>query len=290
MILLIAKILLIIALIFICEAGVTKISNILNRRIAEARGETKVKKESKSLKTINTKMMGAKKFTSMHSRIENKLRASGNPFKLTPFTYYMWKVLGWVIATVLSFSSGYGFITACMLGVMGFFLVDLLHLINDADDNKKINKDLPDINDTLTIQTSAGVVLGLALTEIADIASLKRLRADLTMLAANINVTKNPDEALSKFVENYVGFYELEAFVLALQQALKTGKSKDILKGQSSILKENKLFIIEDETKRIDSGTVILLSLLLFVGAIAIVFFSFKSQISENLNQMFYNG
>lgn len=177
------------------------------------------------------------------------------------------------------------FLYNCYSYDCSFFSIDIIYYFSNLDDNKKILNDLPDICDILNVQTTAGVGLGTALCEVYDIPKCKRFKKALIELAAQINITKNPADAIDRFVSRF-NLIELKSFALSIKQALQTGKSKDILNKQSDILKANNIFRIQERTKKIDSQLA-LIAVIIFFGVILFVVYSFSIQLNENLINIF---
>lgn len=281
------EIVLFISLFFIVMHFVKKFLTSLDKKIVEAQCVEIAERKMSSLKKIEKKLSSKERYSSYLDRVEARLLKYDNPYNLSPVAYLMIKIIGGILVLSITMITGYNLFSCIALSTVTFFSIDILYYISGKDDRKKVIKDLPDICDILIIQNSAGVDLGLSLTEVYDIPKLKRLRQDLAELAAEINISKNPSSALDTFIKKYQGFYELETFVVALKQALQTGKSKEILYNQSEILKEMNLASVDDDTKKIDSTTVLLLSLLLFSGTILMIVFSLKIQLSGSLFQIF---
>lgn len=273
---------------------IQKISNGINRNIDEARGGDN--KPNKLLKNLDSRIAKKDEFKNHYQKIAHYLKIKGNPYKLTPVSYYMIKIgLALIVFTrimtyknellIMIFRSR--FISAIFLSVIGYFAVDMLYYLNNKDDNKRIKQDLPDVYDSLNIQTSGGVELGLALTEVYDVPSKsKRLRKHLGELAAEINITKNPYVALKHFASNFDGSDEIDIFVYTVAQSLQTGKSEEAFDGQSEILKTNNIFMVQEQTKEIKSY-LFMIGVLIFLGVSALIVFSFVNQIGSNLDQIF---
>lgn len=264
---------------------VKEIFKKFNKRIEEA--QCKTVNKAKLLDTIENNVYKKEQYKNYFEKTKHKLLKCGNPLNLTPLTYLILKIVCFLFAFLLTFYNGYNILFILIISVSAFFIVDLLQYLSNDDDRKKIVRDLPDIADVINIQSIAGVSIGLSLTEIYDISKIKRLRKDLSELAAEINITKNIEKSLDKFIEKYEGFYELEAFITSLKQAIQTGKSKDILRNQSLMLKESNLTNVENETKQIDNVVVMVVTFLLLLGAVLIIIYSFKAQITDSLFQMF---
>lgn len=262
---------------------VEKINKRFNKKIEEAQYKESTKYQS--IRRLETYIKNKKEYKSHYEKIQIKLKKMGNPLKLTPVTYYISKVGLTLIVLIFGAFSKNNIVIVIGIAVFGYFFVDILYYLSNQDDNKKIIKELPDICDTLDIQTAANVQLGVALTEIYDIPSNKRLKKDLSELAAEINLTKNPEQALDNIIDKY-DLVEMDVVILAIKQSLISGKSREILNNQSEMLGENNIFMIQEETGKLDLR-LLFIATMLFAGGVAMIVFSFSVQIQENLRNIF---
>lgn len=283
----ITKVMIFICLFFIVYIIAREIYKLFNKKIIEAQNKYNVTKLQ--MKKIEKNFYKNEKYKGIFEKTEIKLKKQGNPLKLTPISYYALKfgLTAICLIVTIKFRSDnvLNFIKGIGISVGAYFVIDAIYYFSNKDDKEKILADLPDICDVLDIQTSAGVNLGLALTEVYDIAKLKRFKGSLIKLAAEINITKNPERALDNFLSEY-DLLELESFGLAIKQAIKTGKTKEILGNQSEVLKQNNIFAIQRETKKLITYMMVV-GILIFCATISIVTFSFGMQISDSLNGIF---
>ncbi|MCX7884657.1 MAG: type II secretion system F family protein [Caloramator sp.] len=255
----------------------------LNRKIDEASCKKFISKEK--LKNFEKYIYSNEERKKILLNTQNKLNILGNPLKLTSIKFYAIKIALALFFFLLSCFAKRPFYISLLIIIIAFFLIDIIYYFSNLDDNKKILYDLPDICDILNVQTSAGVGLGTALCEVYDIPKCKRLKNALIELAAQINITKNPADAMDRFVSKF-NLIELKSFAFSIKQALQTGKSKDILNKQSDILKANNIFRIQERTKKIDSQLA-LIAVIIFFGVILFVVYSFSIQLNENLINIF---
>jgi len=257
----------------------------LDKKIEEAQLKRDRKKES--IRRLEEYLYSNEKYLSYFQKLGKKIDKQGNPFNLTPVIYCFIKIAMAITLFILSSSSKNNFLLTIGLTVTGYFALDAIYYLSNKDDESKILVDLPDICDILDIQTAANVQLGLALTEVYDIPKSKRFRNALMELAAEINLTKKPETALDNFNKCF-NVVELESFILSIKQALITGKSKEIIANNSEVLKENNIFNIQKKTRYL-TQYLILIGLMLFIGACALIIFSFVNQVQFNLNNMMNN-
>lgn len=260
-----------------------KIVNFSNKKFLEARCEDNIKISNIKLNSLY-KYVENDKTKSHLDKIEDKLIKSGNPLNLTPLKYYIIKFGFTFLVALLSVFKWNLFFVAIFV-VIAYFSLDVIHWYSNEDDMKNIRKDLPDLCDILDVQTSANVSLGIALTEIYDIPRSKRLKKDLVELAAEINLSKNPEKALDNFTNKY-DLIEMDSFIQAIKQSLITGKSKEILNNLSESLKENNIFRVQEETRSMDIKVGLIISLI-FSGMALLIVLSFANQLNDSLHSIF---
>lgn len=271
------------SLIFVLYQLTYRVFKRLNRKIDEVRGKPQIRR--RYIKHIEGTVKDSKRYKSIYERTAAKLKKQGNPWKLTPVTYYLLKIVFTLAVIINGLYGRRNILLIVTFSIASFYFVDIIYKISNQDDNKKILHDLPDIYDMLNIQTKAGVPLGLALTEIYDIANCKRLRYDLIELAAEINIRKDPINALTNFKDKY-DILEIDNFVLTLKQSLSSGKSIEMLESQGDMLKENNIFEIQEETGKMDTRF-FFIAMLIFIGLVAVIVYSFTTQIQGDVIQIF---
>ena len=255
-----------------------------NKNIIEAKGEYNKKSYNAFLK-LQQKLEENKKIKGLFYKKEMELKRIGYPLKLNGFKYYMLKTLILVLFFCLSLSGNLN--TSLVIATLMMLLLPNLmcKLIKDKE-NLQILGDLPYINDVLNIQSSAaGMDLGTSLTEVFDVAKSKRFKEKLIQLSIEINLTKNIPEALEHFIEHF-DLPELDSFVLAIKQSVKTGRTKELLDSQSELLKDASLVRINAKTKEI-SLWIGLVGGLMFLGIASLMLFSFGSLVYEGLKSLF---
>jgi tight adherence protein C len=221
-----------------------------------------------------------------YTRIEKYLKSTGNAFELTPLGYITGKVLISVIL-FLAFILSKAYVAAIIGAVIGYFSLDILLKLKDRQDMKVIRFELKDIYDSLTMQSTAGVYIGTALTECYLIASNKRFKRSLAELSAEISMTYNIEKSLDNFLEKF-NSNEISNFVITIKQSLQTGQSKQQLEDLSEQQSEMNLIAVQEDTKKI-SSTVTIIQILLFVGILITVLYFTSTVILSNWNGLFNN-
>lgn len=273
-------------LIFInAQFLVRKINSVVNKNISEARGEESKYGIKKQIYKIEIKALKKDKILSILEKKKRKMIQQGNPMNLSVYVFYMFKITPVIVVALFFISVGVYNIPALLVLIIIYNAIDLLYYFSNLDDNKRIIQDLPNIYDVLNIQSTAGVNIGMALTEVFEAAKSKRFKATLMTLSAEINLTKSIEKALDNFNDKF-NLMEIDSFVLAIKQSIKSGRCRELLSNQSEIMKENNLLEMSEKTKEINVW-IMIVGVLMFIGISAIIILSFKDQIGSSLNNIF---
>lgn len=223
---------------------------------------------------------------------EDKLEKCGNPFHLTPVSYWSLKILLFVglmfsglQMNLISTNKAINIVTSIFFGILGFFVIDMVNYFNNKDDVNKIRMDLADTYDLINLQTMAGVNIGPALVEAYTVCKNKRLKKSLIKLAAKINLSKNIEKALEDFNAEY-DMAEVETFVATIKECVSTGTYEETLDDQSAALKTVNALYIEKQTEKIDMY-MLLIDMLMFIGILAIVLFVVAGNLIQSGNGIF---
>lgn len=252
-----------------------------NRKLKIQQKKAKSNKKQKYQKVEDILKNRGKGYFS-YDRISLFLKQNGNPLGLSPSGFLMSKFIIAFICFIVGTSE---IVLAILFCVIGFFILDLLYIYNNKKDMKKINFQLVDVYDFLNIQCSAGVFVGNALTEAYLIVRNKRLKRALAELCAEINLTKDINRALDNFLINFKSV-EIESFVLAIKQSLKTGVLQQSLEDLSNSQKEINSITVDEETDRIKLSKD-LIQVLMYLGIIALIFFGLITELSAGWADLF---
>ena len=281
---LLIKILFFVCLLTISFLIVRKIDLSLNKRILEVQGNEEFLK--KKFKRLEFKIGSSYKCQSIFEKRRKKLKQAGNPYHLTPFTYYIIKTVpAFIVLLIFMFKNMLLRVESIALVVILYYLVDILQYVRNKKDNNEIKLDLPKMYDLLSIQDAAGINIGMALTDLFDVVKNKRLKLRLIELSANIIITKNLETSLDSFMENF-NLPELESFVIGIKQSQKTGASKELIENQGEILKE---VAVDDKTVEIKNVSIkISIALIfMFLGISLLIIFSFSKLLGSSLKFLF---
>lgn len=281
---LLIKILFFICLLIISLLIIRKIDLSLNKRILEVQGNEEFLK--KKFKRLESKISSSYKCQSIFEKRRKKLKQAGNPYHLTPFTYYIIKTVpAFIVLLIFIFKNMLLRVDSIILILLIYYLVDILQFVRNKKDNNEIKLDLPKMYDLLSIQDAAGINIGMALTDLFDVVKNKRLKFRLIELSANIIITKNLETSLDSFMENF-NLPELESFVIGIKQSEKTGAGREMIENQSEIMKE---VAVDDKTVEIKNVSIkISIALIfMFLGISLLIIFSFSKLLGSSLKFLF---
>lgn len=215
-----------------------------------------------------------------YDRIEDYLRRCGNPYKMTPLSYLIGKIL---IALILMFMSI--FINMYFLAIpaflCGYFLIDIILWLDNKEDMKKIGFQFRDVYDSLSIQMAAGTFIVSSLSEAYLLVTNKRLKRSLAVLAAEINITKNIPNSLEHFAEQYKKNDPIiDNFVLTINQSLETGQGKEQISDISEEISDMAVLSIQENTRKISDNSVII-QLFIFTGIFFAVLYLLGVQLGD---------
>jgi pilus assembly protein TadC len=254
-----------------------------NKSVLEAKGE--YKKKYCAFQGLKTGIEKNERLKNIIEKKDEKLKKMGNPLKINGFTYYLYKLVILILFTILLLIGDMNGSLIFALAIAAFlpdFMINSLY----KKEKFQILGDLPNINDVLNIQSgAAGMDLGSALVEVFDVAKCKRLKDKLIELSIEISLTKNIPDALDKFAQNF-DITEIDSFVLALKQAITTGRSRELLDSQSELLKDASIARISAKTKEIGMW-IGLVGIFIFLGLTSIILYSFGIQIFSSFKDIF---
>lgn len=281
------KITLAISLTFICYIFIKEINKKLNKKIEDSKSNNRSYKVKISKKLENY-VYSSSKFNTILRKKQEKLLTQNNVFNLTPITFYIIKFSLFLGVLIRCVYSGYNFYIIIGSSIYGFFILDVIYHLRNKNDIKEIKFDLPDIVDMLAIQDSAGVKLGVALSELYDIPSNPRFKNELLKLSAEIELMNNPEKALLNFRDkfDFNQIPELINFIDAILQALETGRIQELLDSQSEILKSSNVERIKYETRTI-VASMKTIQFFATMGIIMFIGFCFLNAIKSGISVLF---
>ena len=189
----------------------------------------------------------------------------------TPVTFLLVKLL----AFLLLFMVGIPFDSipaGLILGVIGFFLPDILLNVSNSMDNDTMLSDIKCIYDTLRIQTKAGVFLSASLCECYLAVKNRRLKSALLELTNDISTRREIDDALKRFNEKF-DFGQIDIFCIVIRKSMESGRSVKVLEDLSLQMNDLQRAINMKEKQALDRKVQVI-ELMLFIGLLAVTVYS----------------
>ena len=189
----------------------------------------------------------------------------------TPVTFLLVKLLAFLLLFMvgISFNSVPAGLT---LGVIGFFMPDILLNVSNSMDNDTMLSDIKCIYDTLRIQTKAGVFLSASLCECYLAVKTRRLKSALLELTNDISTRREIDDALERFNEKF-DFGQIDIFCIVIRQSMESGRSVKVLEDLSLQMNDLQRAINMKEKEALDRKVQVI-ELMLFVGLLAVTVYS----------------
>lgn len=214
---------------------------------------------------------------------EKHLKSIGGLEALPPVKYFYLKILSYIICVAMAYSFNISYL-AILVAIPGYFALDLLIYVSDKSEMKKISMELIDVYDLVVVQSEAGIEISDSIQSAYLMVSHKRLKNDLSILAAKLDKGADINEALSDFNERYRN-NEIDTFVMAVKQSAITGDIATILVDLSKSLRDSTEVIVEEETKKIDSKVQMLLYLL-YGWILAVVVYSMVVELGSEFKNL----
>ncbi|MBL4932276.1 type II secretion system F family protein [Clostridium paridis] len=238
------------------------------------------------LKKADGKFKESEKYIAFYKNIEKHLKQMG--FKeifgkdVTPTEFMLVKI---VLALVFSVGVlNQGILWSIALGIIAYFLPDVLIRIGNSVDNEEILPDLKRVYDTLRIQTKAGVFLTMSLTECYLSVKTPRLKKALLELNSYILTKSDIDEAVEDFNSKFKSPY-IDTFCIVIKQSVSSGKTVEILEDLSEQISDIQDAINLKLAERV-KAKLQFQQLLIYIGVIAIVVYSMFIEILSSLSAL----
>ena len=213
-------------------------------------------------------------YFNFHS-IQKFLKARGAVYMFgemaTPVTFLLAKLLAFLLLFMVGISFN-SILAGLILGVLGFFLPDILLNVSNSMDNDTMLSDIKCIYDTLRIQTKAGVFLSASLCECYLAVKNRRLKSALLELTNDISTRREIDDALERFNEKF-DFGQIDIFCIVIRQSMESGRSVKVLEDLSLQMNDLQRAINMKEKEALDRKVQVI-ELMLFVGLLAVTVYS----------------
>lgn len=213
-------------------------------------------------------------YFNFHS-IQKFLKARGAVYMFgemaTPVTFLLAKLLAFLLLFMVGISFN-SIPAGLILGVLGFFMPDILLNVSNSMDNDTMLSDIKCIYDTLRIQTKAGVFLSASLCECYLAVKNRRLKSALLELTNDISTRREIDDALERFNEKF-DFGQIDIFCIVIRQSMESGRSVKVLEDLSLQMNDLQRAINMKEKEALDRKVQVI-ELMLFIGLLAVTVYS----------------
>ena len=189
----------------------------------------------------------------------------------TPVTFLLVKLLAFLLLLMVGISFN-SIPAGLILGVIGFFMPDILLNVSNSMDNDTMLSDIKCIYDTLRIQTKAGVFLSASLCECYLAVKNRRLKSALLELTNDISTRREIDDALERFNEKF-DFGQIDIFCIVIRQSMESGRSVKVLEDLSLQMNDLQRAINMKEKEALDRKVQVI-ELMLFIGLLAVTVYS----------------
>lgn len=189
----------------------------------------------------------------------------------TPVTFLLIKLLTFLLLFMVGISFN-SIPVGLLLGVVGFFMPDILLHVSNSMDNDTMLSDIKCIYDTLRIQTKAGVFLSASLCECYLAVKNRRLKSALLELTNDISTRREIDDALERFNEKF-DFGQIDIFCIVIRQSMESGRSVKVLEDLSLQMNDLQRAINMKEKEALDRKVQVI-ELMLFIGLLAVTVYS----------------
>lgn len=189
----------------------------------------------------------------------------------TPVTFLLVKLLAFLLLFMVGISFD-SIPAGLILGVIGFFMPDILLNVSNSMDNDTMLSDIKCIYDTLRIQTKAGVFLSASLCECYLAVKNRRLKSALLELTNDISTRREIDDALERFNEKF-DFGQIDIFCIVIRQSMESGRSVKVLEDLSLQMNDLQRAINMKEKEALDRKVQVI-ELMLFIGLLAVTVYS----------------
>ena len=217
---------------------------------------------------------------------ENYLFLQGYPLKLNANSYYLIKIMMTLFLGVAGIMNYNSYIIMIILGLIGFYFLDLYIMMNKKSRDNEICSDLLTVTNSITMQLSSFVSLKDSLKNQYENCNNKDFRKAIMMFATKYELSElNIDEALNDLNSRF-DLLEVDMFCNTIKQYNKVGNIIELLQNLSSLLKEKYIHQLKAKTREkviyITFGVILALS-----NIILIIFYPLFISIGNNFNQIF---
>ena len=262
--------------------GIRKSVAIIRKNSYLARFGEKTRSQNKKV-AKNREWMEKIRFIKTANR---KLIKRGSPLGLNGYTFYLVKILMFVLCFVMGVRSYESHLMAIIIGTLGFFALDIFIYANEIIRNNSINNDMLNVVDCLYLQMSANMTIGDALRGLHETCENNNFKKELIKLSSEYELSGNNIEKAVEEFKNSFNSIEVDLFASALKQQVLNGNSQEALANLSEILREGYLDRLNMRTK-IKSLYIIAGVIIIMVDIIALTMFPIFVDVGEGMKRIF---
>lgn len=217
---------------------------------------------------------------------ENFLFLQGYPLKLNGISYYFVKIIMLLLFGLAGLINYNSYLLMIILGLIGFYFLDLYILINKKSRDNEICSDLLTITNSICLQLSSYVPLKEALKNQHENCKNKDFKKAIMIFATKYELSElNINEALNDLNSRF-DILEIDMFCNTIKQYNKVGNIIELLENLSSVLKTKYMDKLKEKTKSkviyITFGVIIALT-----NMILITFYPLFISIGNSFNEIF---
>ena len=215
--------------------------------------------------------------------IDEKLKNNGRPFGLTAVKYILFKFIFSLIAIVPLLLIHGKVIIILIFFICGFFILDLVLVIDSRDNKKRIELDMPNIINNLFMQLEANVPFVDCLNTLHMSAENSKLLKE-GLKEFNIRFTMNDFDidAACNDLEKSFSNVTLSTLLMAFRQYKDSGKMKDILKRQYELHLKKEEEAIENSSNSIIK-TAAVSTVLIAINCVLMIVYPMYISMNENM-------
>ncbi len=202
---------------------------------------------------------------------------------VTPSEYL---VIQLVSAAFFLFIGTFSFgVFGVVMGVLGYFIPQLLFQYLNEKDNEKMLPDIKSIFDTMLVNLEAGVFLTEAVADSYRHVENKRLKKALLELNSELIATNDFEESINKFELKFSNKY-INNLCVILKQSRDSGMSVEMLSDMSSYMTDVSRALNIKKQKKLDSEG-LKVEVMLYIGIIATCLYITLSTFGDSMSQLF---
>ncbi|MEG6567701.1 type II secretion system F family protein [Thermoanaerobacterium saccharolyticum] len=232
-----------------------------------------------------SKLLGKTVKKSFLDKINEMLKAAGNPLKLTAETYILAHIGLLLFAVIYIYLTKMSGLQVALLFLLSIFGLDLYIQSARKDCIEKFKREMPEIVDLFELGAAADVPLEDIFLITAKSAKSKEVRSAITKLAAEYIMTREKEVALRKFTSE-VNLPEANVLAMALLQGDRTGRTVEILSTLSSSLFNTAASKIAREDKSMEYKVLIAIFFLM-ASIVTLYIYSYFTNIQSGLKMIF---